>query len=371
LALDENSRLRYTMHMHKIHDTAVITSKETLQDHLVLTEEELAFDPSINSSLPLSIPSYFLNLIDPQNPDDPLRKQVVPSVNEQLPDLGAMKDPLAEVSHSVTERLIHRYPARVAFLTTDICPMYCRHCFRRRFTGTFQGPASEKQTEEAAQYVADHRQVTEILFTGGDVLTLSDSRLEQMIRAFRSKRPDLIIRICTRMPASYPMRITDGLITMLKQFDTAPFYLMTQFNHPKELTEQATGAVNRFVDAGIPAMNQTVLLSGVNDEVSVLEDLCNKLLFNRIKPYYLFQGDLVEGTAHFRVPLEKGLALEEELRKRLSGLAMPVYAIDLPNGGGKVPLSRAYLIGKNAENAWLFKTTEGEIRTYPDPLTQR
>lgn len=344
-----------------------ITSMEQLSRFLQLSEEEKLFCEQAGESLPLAIPSYFLSLIDPTDPGDPLRKQVVPRQDEQVQRPLEDLDPLSEVSYSVTDRLIHRYASRVAFLTTDICPMYCRHCFRRRFTGTFQGIASQSQTEEAAHYVQNHPEVTEILFTGGDVLTLSDSRLEQMIRTFRTLRPDLVIRLCTRMPASYPFRVTDSLIAMLKQFSTAPFYLMTQFNHPRELTKEALEAVSRFVEAGIPAMNQTVLLHGVNDEVATLEELCNKLVFNRIKPYYLFQGDLVSGTSHFRVPLEKGMELERELRKRLSGLAMPVYAVDLPQGGGKVPLNSRYIEGDGSCGVWTFRTVEGELRNYPDP----
>ncbi len=370
MALDEIPCLRYTMLMQTRDDMAVVTTKEALQHYLILKEDEISFDEHLSCSLPMKIPSYFLSLINPEDPEDPLRRQVVPTREEQIIESKGTIDPLEEVRYSVTDRLIHRYESRVAFLTTDICPMYCRHCFRRRFTGTFQGPASKTQISEAATYVADHKEVTEILLTGGDVLTLSDTRLESMIRAFRSKRPDLVIRLCSRMPASYPMRITDSLITMLKQFSSAPFYLMCQFNHPRELTQQAVEAIDRFVEAGIPAMNQTVLLRGVNNDADVLAELCNRLVSHRIKPYYLFQGDLVEGTAHFRVPVQKGLLLEEQLRKRLSGLAMPVYAIDLPEGGGKVPLGRNYLLGKNEQGEWMFKNTEGVIRTYPDPIRE-
>ncbi len=344
-----------------------ITGMDQLSRILELTEEEKLFSEKQANTLPIAIPSYFLSLIDPSDPKDPLRKQVVPRQAEQTQQPLEDIDPLAEVNHSVTERLIHRYTSRVAFLTTDICPMYCRHCFRRRFTGTFQGIATKEQTQDAARYVAAHTEVTEILFTGGDVLTLSDSRLSSMIKTFRDARPDLVIRLCTRMPASYPFRITDSLIAMLKQFNTAPFYLMTQFNHPRELTVQAIEAVSKFVEAGIPAMNQTVLLCDVNDDVATLEKLCNKLVFNRIKPYYLFQGDLVSGTSHFRVPLETGMELERELRKRLSGLAMPVYAVVLPQGGGKVPLGTKYTVGDASCGVWTFKTVEGEIRSYPDP----
>jgi lysine 2,3-aminomutase len=347
---------------------SIITTYSELQSYLNLSEEERTFNNEDKTSLPLRIPSYFLQLIDPSNPQDPLRRQVVPTCNEQQVFEQEQIDPLREVSHSVSDRLIHRYPSRAAFLTTDICPIHCRHCFRRRFTGTFQGPASELQTLDAANYVGAHPQIKEVLFTGGDVLTLSDDHLASMIKTFRDIRKDLIIRICTRMPASYPMRITKDLITMLTQFDTAPFYLMTQFNHSRELTKKAIAAVRLFIDAGIPAMNQTVLLRGVNDTPDTLQELCETLLFNRIKPYYLFQGDLVVGTNHFRVSIQKGLALEAELRRRVSGLAMPTYAIDLPDGGGKIPLTQGYLSEQSGCGVWHFKTVEGEKRSYPDPL---
>lgn len=368
--LDEILGLGYTICMQATPTHTIIKSKEELSTYLQLTKSEQLFDQDSTTTLPLRIPSYFLNLIDPDDPNDPLRRQVVPTDAEQIFIQQEYLDPLAEVDHSVTDRLIHRYPSRVAFLTTDVCAMHCRHCFRRRFTGTFQGPATAQQIDEAAAYVAEHPQVKEILFTGGDVLTLSDSNLSAMIEAFRSKRPDLVIRLCTRMPASYPMRITQALVDMLKTHASAPFYLMTQFNHPRELTEQACLAVKRFVDAGIPAMNQTVLLKGVNDDADTLEALCNSLVFNRIKPYYLFQGDLVSGTNHFRVPLELGLALEKELRRRLSGLAMPLYAVDLPQGGGKVPLTTGYLSEQSGCGRWEFRTIDGERRVYPDPITE-
>lgn len=345
----------------------IISTYSELESYLSLSEEEQRFDSKDPSSLPLRVPTYFLNLIDAADPDDPLRTQVIPTYHEQTQLEVEQLDPQSEVSHSVCDRLIHRYQSRVAFLTTDICPMHCRHCFRRRFTGTFQGPATEKQILDAAIYVSDHPEVKEVLFTGGDVLTLSDQQLASMIQIFRKYRNDIIIRLCTRVPASYPMRITPELIHMLEGFNTAPFFLMTQFNHPRELTAQAVKAVGMFVDAGIPAMNQTVLLRKVNDRVDVLQELCNTLLFNRIKPYYLFQGDLVVGTNHFRVPLERGMAIEAELRKRLSGLAMPIYAVDLPDGGGKVPLTQRYLSEQSGCEQWHFKTVEGESRTYPNP----
>ncbi len=350
--------------MHNDTKNQTITTLSQLETHLRLTDEERAFG-TLQGVLPIAIPSYFLALIDKDDPNDPLRIQVIPSIHEGEFLSEEDMDPLAEVDHSVTKRLIHRYPSRAAFLVTDICAMYCRHCFRRRFTGTFQGPATRAEIEEAAAYLHQHREIKEILLTGGDMMTLSDQKIEELITLFREARQDLVIRLCTRMPAAYPARITPTLVAIFKKFNTAPFFLMTQFNHARELTKEAVATVALFVDAGIPAMNQSVLLKGVNDDVETLEELCNKLIFSRIKPYYLFQGDLVQGTSHFRVPLERGLAIEKELRRRLSGLAMPLYAVDLPQGGGKVPLTEGYLQESNSCSVWNFTTVEGNKRSYP------
>lgn len=342
-----------------------ITSFEELEKYLKLTPQEKAWHEE-TTCVPLKITGYYMALINPEDPCDPLRRQAVPTVSENKDVFMESSDPLAEVSHSPAQRLIHRYGNRVAFLATDICAQYCRHCFRRRFTGNMTGPASDGDVEFACEYLKTHREVREMLFTGGDPLTLSDEHIDRIIGEFRKVSPELVIRICTRFPAVQPDRITDSLVNIFKKYSTAPFYLMTQFNHPRELTAQAIEAVSRFVDRGIPAMNQTVLLRAVNDNADVLEELCNALVFARIKPYYLFQGDLVSGTSGFRVPLAKGLEIEKELRKRLSGLAMPLYAADLPEGGGKVPLCGNYIEG--CENGvWKFTTLHGTSRLYPDP----
>lgn len=342
-----------------------IDSIDKLSKALPLTDNEKKWKES-PVSLPVLITDYFLNLIDKDDMNDPLRRQVVPSCEENINSALEDADPLAEESHSHGERLIHRYKNRVAFLATDYCFQYCRHCFRRRFTGNMTGPASKEEVHNASLYIKEHPEIREMLFTGGDVLTLSDSTIKSMLTEFRKANPKLIIRICTRACAVNPERITPALINVFRELNTAPFFLMTQFNHPRELTPQAVKAVSMFVDAGIPAMNQSVLLKGVNDDADTLEDLCNSLLFNRIKPYYLFQGDLVTGTSSFRVPVAKGLELEKELRKRLSGLAMPSYTADLPDGGGKIPLCGNYIEGYE-NGVWVFKTLTGQTRSYPDP----
>ena len=345
-----------------------ITSMEQLGTILELTKDELEWKES-PISVPLRITAHYAGLIDPHDPHDPLRRQVVPTSKENQALETESDDPLAEIPHSKGQRLIHRYNNRVAFLATDICPMYCRHCFRRRFTGNMMGPASQTDILEVTSYLAKHPEVKEMLVTGGDPLTLSNDQLDFMIATFRKTSPHLIMRICTRYPVSQPTRIDDRLVAMLKKHNTAPFYLLTQFTHPREITQESIKAVSRFVDAGIPALNQTVLLRGVNDNADTLEELCNSLLFNRIKPYYLFQGDMVTGTADFRVPLKRGLAIEQELRKRLSGLAMPLYCADLPQGGGKVPLCGSYIEEAPATDtgSWKIRTLDGDYRILTDP----
>lgn len=340
-----------------------IQSFNDLKNKYNLSENEKAFKES-DKTLPISITSHFLSLINLEDEKDPLRIQVFPSVLEEEENDLENIDPLEEINNSKSSRLIHRYESRVALLTTDICPMYCRHCFRRRFTGKMMGAISNEEICEAATYIQKHPKITEILLTGGDVLTLSDSKLDFLVKTLREKNPKLIIRICTRMVVTAPSRITDSLISTFKKYNSAPFYLLTQVNHPRELAPEAIEAVNKFLNAGIFALNQTVMLKGVNDDFDTMEELCNKLLFNRIKPYYVFQGDLVSGTAHLRVNVDKTIEIEREMRKRLSGLAMPNFMLDLPKGGGKIPLSDCYL--KSFENnTYTFKTIDGQERKYP------
>jgi len=340
----------------------LVITKETIEKRIQLKNDEKKWLVD-SSPLPLLVTDFFFSLIDPDDPDDPIRRQVIPSVLEN--SLEDMLDPLKEVDYSVTERLIHHYTNRCALLTTDRCFTYCRHCFRRRFTGTSSGPISEKQIDDAMEYLKEHAEVKELLLTGGDLFTLSDERLDYLFSSLRRTREDIIQRLCTRAVATNPERFTTRLMDIIRKHNHgAPFILMTQFNHPRELNERSIAAVSAFIDMGIPAFNQSVLLKGVNDDVDVLEELSNKLLFNRIKPYYLFQGDQVCGTRHLRVDVVRGLELEEELRKRVSGLAMPQYTADLPQGGGKVILTRQYLKEIHEDHV-VFTTPDGEERSYP------
>lgn len=339
----------------------IVTSLNELKKHVNLTEEELGWEESKENTLPLLISDNVLTLID--NPS--IRRQFVPTEKENEDAVGNL-DPLAEVDNSVTSRLIHRYENRAAFLTTDRCFAYCRHCFRRRFTGTMTGPATDEEIKEAALYLRKHREIKEVLLTGGDIMTLSDEGLDHLLGEFKAAREDIIYRLCTRALVSNPDRFTPEFFNMLERHNHhAPFFLMTQFNHAVEITDKAVNVLKDFVRLGIPMMNQCVLLRGVNDDLDSQVELCDKLMYNRIKPYYLFQGDLVKGTAHLRVPLSKGLALEREMRKKLSGLSMPQYTIDLPNGGGKVILTENHMVSREGDT-WKFKTPEGEERSYPE-----
>ena len=338
-----------------------INSIEKLKNYIDLTDSELSWDEEGDNTLPLLISDNIIPLLN----IDAIRKQFVPTKEENEDTQGNL-DPQKEESYTPSPRLIHRYKNRAAFLVTDMCFAYCRHCFRRRFAGSLKGPATKEEILKASGYLKEHNEIKEVLLTGGDIFTLSDDKLDELLSIFKEYRKDIVYRLCTRTLLSNPDRFTPSLFSILRKNSYgSPFYLMTQFNHPDEITTKAIKAIEEFAFLGIPIMNQCVLLKGVNDSVEVQVELCNKLLQNRIKPYYLFQGDLVKGTKHLRVALSKGLMIEEEMRKELSGLSMPQYTIDLPEGGGKVILTKDHIKGlKN--NIWEFTTPDGDIRHYPE-----
>ncbi len=341
-----------------------ITSIEELSKLIELSGSEKEWRESGSGSLPLLISDHIASMLH----EPAIRRQFVPDALENMDDTGNL-DPQEETGHEAAFRLVHRYHNRAAFLVTDRCFSYCRHCFRRRFTGSMTGPATDEEIQKAAEYINSHKEIKEVLLTGGDMFTLSDDRIAFLLKTMKESNPDVIFRLCTRAVAVYPERFTKKLFGIIREHQTgAPYYLMTQFNHPAELTEDAIGAVRGFLDLGIPAMNQTVLLKDVNDDAGILIELSNKLLYNRIKPYYLFQGDLVKGTQHLRVPIRKGLEIERRMRMELSGLGMPQYTIDLPQGGGKVILTENHLIGKKGRE-YIFTTPEGDTREYPDPIS--
>jgi len=268
---------------------------------------------------------------------DPIRKILMPRREELHRGTQAMLDPLGERLNSPAPRLVHRYPDRVLFLVTDFCSVYCRFCTRKHFTGGEASFAKNSEYEAALSYLRQATGVREVILSGGDPLTLSDERLDRVLTDLRDIDHIEIIRIGTRMPVVCPMRVTEGLVRILKK--AKPLFLMTHFNHPRELTAEAAGALERLVDNGIPVFNQMVLLNGVNNSAAIVAALSRRLLFLRVKPYYMFQCDPSFGTDHLRTSVEESLEIQAELWGKLSGLAMPNLSLDIPDGGGKAGLT--------------------------------
>lgn len=312
-------------------------------------------------TFPTRVTTYYRHLAEGSQ-GGAIRRQFEPSEAEAVVSRWELGDPLGEDRFSVAARLVHRYQDRVLLLATDRCFIHCRHCLRRHFTGREDRHITEAELEEAAAYIDGHAEVREVIVSGGDALTMPTQRLTALLDRLRDHRDDIVIRLGTRSPAVAPSRIDDTLAGELAE--RQPLWLVSQFNHPAELTDEATDALSRVADRGIPLVNQTVLLAGINDDVSVLERLFRGLVARRVKPYYLFQGDLARGTSHFRVGLSRGVDIVTELRRRLSGLAMPTYAVDLPGGGGKVPLTESYFEAEE-DGAYLFRSLEGELVRYP------
>lgn len=284
-------------------------------------------------------------------PGDPIRQILMPQKFEIEEGSQQMLDPLGERKNSPTNRIIHRYPDRVLFLITDICSVYCRFCTRKHFTGQEQAFIKNSEYDAAIDYVKKHPGIREVILSGGDPLTVSDSQLDRVLTDLRNIEHIEIIRIGTRMPVVCPMRVTDDLVKILKKHK--PVFLMSHFNHPDELTAEAAEALERFVDNGIPVMNQMVLLNGVNNHPALVQALNRRLLYLRVKPYYMFQCDPSQGTDHMRTSVEDSLEIQRELWGNLSGLAMPNLSLDIPDGGGKT-----YLVPN-------FETShEGQTRKY-------
>lgn len=310
----------------------------------------------------MAVTPYFLSLIDPDDPDDPLRRQCIVSARELESAPCDRADPLNEGGSSVTPHIVHRYPDRVLLLVTMQCGMYCRHCTRRRIVGEKDAVPSIETLDRELDYVRAHPEIRDVLISGGDPLTLPTGHLEQIIRLLRGIEHVDIIRIGTRVPCVLPMRIDDELTSMLKKYH--PIWINVQFNHVRELTPQSEEACRKLADAGIPLGNQSVLLKGINDDPETMKALLLRLVHNRIRPYYLYQCDLTEGIGHFRTDVQKGVEILHSLQGYISGFAVPKYVIDAPGGGGKVPIGYDYVKSMD-ENAVTFENYKGELYTYP------
>lgn len=341
-----------------------ITSVEQLKEVInILPEEENAIDKCLKT-LRMGISPYYATLIDPNDPQDPVRKQAVPTIHELNFSTADMNDPLHEDASSPVPGLTHAYPDRVLLLVTDMCSMYCRHCTRRRFAGHKDDSMPQDRIDKAIEYIRNTPVVRDVLLSGGDALMISDEKLEYIIKKLREIPHVEIIRLGTRTPVVNPMRITDDLVNMLKKYH--PIWINTHFNHPNEITKDSIKACEKLANVGIPLGNQTVLLRGINDCIHIQKDLVHKLVKMRVRPYYLYQCDLSQGIEHFRTKVSKGIEIIEGLRGHTSGYAVPTFVVDAPGGGGKIPVMPQYLISQSP-NKIVLRNYEGVITTYTEP----
>jgi lysine 2,3-aminomutase len=313
----------------------------------------------------VDITPYFISLIDPDDPDDPIRKQVIPTAAEMVPFTAMMEDSLAEDRHSPVPGLVHRYPDRVLMLVTTQCASYCRYCTRSRIVGDPSATFSRSEFELQLEYIRRTPQIRDVLLSGGDPLVLAPKILEEILSRLREIEHVEILRIGTRVPVFLPMRITDELCDMLQKYH--PLWMNIHVNTPNEITQELAEACDKLTRAGIPLGNQAVLLAGVNDNVDVQRQLVHDLVRIRVRPYYLYQCDLVEGAGHFRTPVGKGIEIMEGLRGHTSGYAVHQYIIDAPGGGGKIPVMPNYLLSYS-DHKVVLRNYEGYITTYEEPV---
>lgn len=333
--------------------------KQVLQ--LTPSEEKALSTPGL---FRVDVTPYYVSLINPDDAGDPIRKQIIPTAGEIDVFTGMMEDSLAEDRHSPVPGLVHRYPDRVLMLVTTQCASYCRYCTRARIVGDPTQTFSRSDFDAQIEYLKNTPQVRDVLLSGGDPLTLAPKILEELLTRLREISHIEIIRIGSRVPVFMPMRVTAELTDMLQKFH--PLWLNIHVNHPNEISQELADAMDRLSRAGIPLGNQSVLLAGVNDCVHIQRDLVQKLVRIRVRPYYLYQCDLVEGAGHFRTPVSKGIEIIEGLRGHTSGFAVPTYVVDAPGGGGKIPVMPNYQIS-SSDHKIVLRNYEGYITTYEEP----
>ena len=347
-----------------------IASYEKLSGLMRLVPAEEEGIRTSGGRLAMSITPYFFNLIDPDNPACPIRRQVVPRTEETVETVSELSDPCGEDEHSPVPGVVHRYGDRVLLLVTDRCATYCRHCTRSRMVSGAGGRTLETDMDRALDYIRGHREIRDVLLSGGDPLVLSDGRLAFILNRLRAIKHVEFLRIGTRAPVVLPQRITPALCAMLRRFH--PLWISVHVNHPRELTAESRTALERLADAGIPLGSQSVLLAGVNDDAETLRELFEKLLICRVRPYYLYQCDLARGTSHLRVSVRRGIGIMDAIRGHTSGYAVPTYVIDAPGGGGKIPVGPNYIVAHDRRRI-LIRNRSGKVYEYPeiDPLVPR
>jgi len=340
-----------------------IHSAEALKKWIEPTDDELAAIEQTGDQFRWNVTPYYADLMDPTDPACPVRRQVVPTMDEFGPDLVDELDPLDETDHEPVKNLIHNYEDRVAFCVTAECAIYCRYCLRKRMVGDAEYFMRTDEHQAAIDYIAAHDEIRDVLLTGGDPLTFNESNLEWLLSRLRAIDHVELIRFGTRMPVKLPYRITDELCELLRQYQ--PLWLNTHFNHPAELTDDAAAAIDRLKSAGVPVGNQTVLLRGINDDPATMKALNEGLVRMRVRPYYLYQAQIIGGTHHLRTPIEVGMHIMRRLRGRTSGFAIPTYVLDTPHG--KVPLNRSYVKGRSGDHV-LMESYDGTLWAEPNPI---
>lgn len=341
-----------------------IETKDALSQIVSLTEEEIRGIDRCGEKLSMAIPPYFASLIDPEDPNCPIRRQCVPLENEIVRSPNELDDPCGEDATSPVHGLVHRYPDRVLFLASGTCAMYCRHCTRSRIFGKARSKHKISNYEAAYEYIRSNKKIRDVLISGGDPLLLSDEVLEGIIKNLKAIPHVEMVRIGTRVPVTLPQRITGEFVNMLKKY--SPIWMSIHFNHPKEITKRVRFACELLADNGILMGSQTVLLKGINDKPHIMKKLMHDLLKIRVRPYYIYQCDPIVGSAHFRTPLSVGLNIIEKLRGHTSGYAVPTFVVDAPGGGGKIPIEPNVVVSQ-ANGSYVLKNYAGKEFTHYDP----
>ena len=341
-----------------------VETLEELKKYISLTPEEEKGIANCLHTFRMAITPYYLSLINLDDPNDPVRKQAIPTEAELYFAPEESADSLHEDTDSPVKGLTHRYPDRVLFLITDCCAAYCRHCTRRRMVGQTDNALPREQIDACIEYIRQHPEVRDVLVSGGDVLMQSDDMLEYVISSLRAIPHVQVIRLGSRVPVVMPQRVTHELCDMLKKYH--PIWVNVHFNHPNEITPESAEACARLANAGIPLGNQSVLLAGVNDCVHVMKELVNELVRIRVRPYYIYVCDLSLGLSHFRTPVSKGIEIIEALRGHTSGFCVPTFVVDAPGGGGKIPVMPNYVLSQSP-NKVILRNFEGVITTYTEP----
>lgn len=342
-----------------------IKSKETLAKIVHLTSKEEKGIEGAGNKLTMSIPLYFASLMDPDDPQCPIRQQCVPSCDEFEECPEEMEDPCCEEKNSPVHGLVHRYPDRVLFLVNEMCAMYCRHCTRSRMVGDGNRTLNTATYEAAFAYIRANKQIRDVLISGGDPLLLGDNLLEYIIKSVKSIPHVEFVRIGTRVPVTLPQRVTPNLVKMLQRH--SPLWMSIHFNHPREITGRVKHACDLLADHGVPLGSQTVLLKGINDDPVIMKKLMHELLKIRVRPYYIYQCDPIIGSRHFRTPVSVGINIIQSLRGFTTGYAVPAFVIDAPGGGGKIPIGPDDIVS-HRNGKYVLRNYEGARYTYHDPV---